>query len=132
MFQGTPHGGPESLRSQERDAGVQGVFPSAFTGFQKGQIMSLPHQSDAFEQAADRYWRRVARRRAEDAEDALASESGPALTLAGLLGFTSEWCKFCKRTMVQGVFANGYCDGPTICHSCKASRNARLTAGGDR
>jgi hypothetical protein len=61
---------------------------------------------------------------------------GPVVTWPALrdslLGCAAN-CKTCKRAMIpNSVFANNLTDGPTICHSCKGKRNARLTAGGDR
>jgi hypothetical protein len=46
--------------------------------------------------------------------------------VAVMLGYERDNCLFCKRMMVPGVFANGYTDGPTLCHSCKRTRNDSL------
>lgn len=38
-----------------------------------------------------------------------------------------DFCTSCKRTLLEGeLFANGYCDGTVLCHSCIAARNHSL------
>ena len=49
--------------------------------------------------------------------------------LAVSVGLSTLNCISCKRAMIPGeVFANGYGDGPSQCHSCKHICNERLTA----
>ena len=45
-----------------------------------------------------------------------------------LFGYGALNCRTCNRTLLQGeVYADGYADGPTLCHACKKRRNGQLT-----
>lgn len=73
-----------------------------------------------------------------DPSDLRAELMNPNQPVDVMDGYRLTNCKTCKRTLVYStedfiaVYADGLTDGPTLCHSCKSKRNARLTAGGDR
>lgn len=49
--------------------------------------------------------------------------------LALAIGLSTLQCIRCAATLIPGreVFANGYDDGPVLCHRCKADRNHLLS-----
>jgi len=52
------------------------------------------------------------------------SQQGVRPLVDPLDGYRRESCLKCRRILLHGeVYADGYTDGPTLCHRCIAKRN---------